>query len=199
MIDKNIVKKIGKYKWEIPIDTDKDMNVPGIIFSNDLMMEADLQEETINKVINVASLPGIVKASFAMPDIHYGYGFPIGGVAAFDIKEGIISPGGVGFDIACGVRLIKTDFEYNQVKKQIPILMENIFRNVPKGVGTKGRIKLSDKEMKEIFLKGALWSVQNNYGYEEDLAHIEENGIFKDANPDYVSKEAIERGREKVG
>lgn len=198
MDEKNVIK-IDNYKFEVIPDKEKGMNVPGIIFSDDSLMEAVLQEETINQVINVASLPGIVKASYAMPDIHYGYGFPIGGVAAFDMEEGIISPGGVGFDIACGVRILRTDFEYSDIKNKIALLMENIFRNVPKGIGTKGRLRLSDREMRDVFLKGALWPVKNNYGYEEDLAHIEENGTFSEADPDYVSREALERGRDQLG
>ncbi len=198
MDEKNVIKT-DDYKFEVVMDKEKGMNVPGIIFSNDLLMEKVLQEETINQVINVASLPGIVKASYAMPDIHYGYGFPIGGVAAFDMEDGIISPGGVGFDIACGVRILRTDFEFSDIKNKIAPLMENIFRNVPKGVGTKGRLKLSDREMKDIFLKGVLWTVKNNCGYEENLAHIEENGTFPDAVPDYVSMEALERGRDQLG
>ena len=199
-MDEKQVKKINDYKFEVILDRKKGMNVPGIIFSNDTLIETVLQDETINQVINVAALPGIVKASFVMPDIHYGYGFPIGGVAAFDIEQdGIISPGGVGFDIACGVRILKTDFEYNDIKNKIQLLMENIFRNVPKGVGTKGRLKLSDREMKDVFLKGAMWPVHNNYGYEEHLAHIEENGTFPEADPSYVSRDAIERGRDQLG
>ncbi|MDD3520627.1 MAG: RtcB family protein [Actinomycetota bacterium] len=198
MIDGQI-KKINDYKFEIVLDKGKGMNVPGIIFSNDKLIEAVLQEETINQVINVASLPGIVKASYAMPDIHYGYGFPIGGVAAFDLQQGVISPGGVGFDIACGVRVIKTDFEYGDIKNKIQMLMENIFMNVPKGVGTKGRLRLSDREMHDVLLKGALWTVNNNCGLEENLAHIEENGTFLEADPAHVSKEALQRGREQLG
>ena len=132
------IKKISDYKWELIVNKNLGMRVPGIIFSDKEIIEYTAQEETLKQVANVATLPGIINASYAMPDIHYGYGFPIGGVAAFDLDEGIISPGGVGFDIACGVRLLRTDLEYKDIKKNMELLMNNIFISVPKGMGTKG-------------------------------------------------------------
>ena len=152
------INKIHDYKWEIPIDKEYGMNVCGIIFSNKDLIEYASNEESIIQVMNVATLPGILKASYAMPDIHYGYGFPIGGVAAFDLNEGVISPGGVGFDIACGVRVLRTNFEFKDIEKKTSLLMENIFRSVPKGVGTKGRIKLSNKEMHNVLKKSFMGS-----------------------------------------
>lgn len=198
-MNKKQIKRINDYKYEIPLNRKDGMLVPGIVFSSRELIESVIEDETLNQVVNVAALPGIVKASFAMPDIHYGYGFPIGGVAAFDLDEGIISPGGVGFDIACGVRVLKTDFEHKDIKDKLGLLMENIYRNVPKGVGSKGRIRLSDKEMKEVLVKGAKWAVENRYGLEEDLNFIEEKGVYPGAEPRFVSREAIERGRDQLG
>ena len=193
------IRKINNFKFEISLDEMKGMNVPGIVFSDDKLMEIVLQEETLNQVINVATLPGIVKASFAMPDIHYGYGFPIGGVAGFDLENGIVSPGGVGFDIACGVRVLRTDFEHKDIKNKLELLLNNMFYSIPKGIGTRGRLRLTDKEMKAVLTKGALWAVKNKYGFEESLGCIEENGTFNEADFTHVSKEALNRGRDQLG
>jgi len=199
MKDKLEIKKINDYKWELVLNEDLQMKVPGIIFSDEDIIKYAEQEETLKQVANVATLPGIINASYAMPDIHYGYGFPIGGVAAFSLEDGIISPGGVGFDIACGVRLLRSDLEYKDIKNKLDLLMSEIFINVPKGIGTKGRIKLTEKEMVNIFKDGAIWAVKNGYGEEEDLNHIEENGKMEGAEPSNVSKEAIQRGFDQVG
>lgn len=193
------IKKISDFKWELTLNKNLGMRVPGIIFSDKEIIEYAEQEETLKQVANVATLPGIINASYAMPDIHYGYGFPIGGVAAFNMDEGVISPGGVGFDIACGVRLLRSDLEYKDIKKNMDSLMNNIFINVPKGIGTKGRIKLTEKEMVNIFKNGALWAVKSGYGEEEDLNYIEEKGCMDGAEPLNVSKEAIQRGFDQVG
>ena len=193
------IKKISDYKWELPLNKDFKMRVPGIIFSDKELLEHASQEETLAQVINVATMPGIVNASYAMPDIHYGYGFPIGGVAAFDMDDGVISPGGVGFDIACGVRLLRSDLEYKDIEKKMENLMGNIFTSVPKGIGTKGRIKLTEREINLIFKNGAVWAINNGYGDEEDKYHIEENGCMAGAEPLNVSREAIVRGFEQVG
>src|SRR5680860_134844 len=131
-MEKFKIKKISEYKWELAVNKDLKMRVPGIIFSDEELMDYMSKEETLSQVANVATLPGIVNASYAMPDIHYGYGFPIGGVAAFNMEEGIISPGGVGFDIACGVRLIRSDLEYKDIEKKLEQLMNDIFLSVPK-------------------------------------------------------------------
>lgn len=193
------IKKISDYKWELVLNKNLGMRVPGIIFSDKEMIEYTSEEETLLQVANVAALPGIVNASYAMPDIHYGYGFPIGGVAAFDMEEGIISPGGVGFDIACGVRLVRSDLEYRDVSGKLEQLMSSIFADVPKGIGTKGKIRLSEKEIKNIFTSGALWAIKNGYGEEKDRYSIEENGFMDGAEHSNVSKEAIIRGFEQVG
>ncbi|MCL5071453.1 MAG: RtcB family protein, partial [Actinobacteria bacterium] len=193
------IKKISDYKWELELNKEMGMRVPGIIFSDKELLDYASKEETLVQVANVANLPGILKASYAMPDIHYGYGFPIGGVAAFGTDEGIISPGGVGFDIACGVRLLRSDLEYKDVEKKLELLMSSIFSSVPKGIGKRGRIKLNNKEIFSIFEKGAVWAIQNGYGTEEDIYHIEENGRMEGSGPLNVSKEAVARGFDQVG
>jgi tRNA-splicing ligase RtcB len=185
--------------WEIPLHGG--MKVPGRIYTSRKMLEKYLQkDESVKQVVNVAHLPGIQKYSLAMPDIHWGYGFPIGGVAATDLEEGVISPGGVGYDINCGVRLVSTNIGYHQAEKRIKKLVENLFKNIPTGVGSSGAIrKLSSKEIKNIFLKGAGWAVENGYGEVEDLKFTEENGCLPQANPEVVSPRAIERGQDQAG
>ena len=198
-MEKYEIKKISDYKWELVLNKDLKMRVPGIIFSDKELIEYTEKEETLSQVANVATLPGIVNASYAMPDLHYGYGFPIGGVAAFNMDDGIISPGGVGFDIACGVRLIRSDIEYKDIENKLEHLMDDIFINVPKGIGTKGRISLSEKEINNIFKNGALWAIKNGYGEEKDEYRIEENGRMDGGEPSNVSREAITRGFNQVG
>ena len=175
-MEKYEIKKISEYKWELVLNKNLGMRVPGIIFSDKEMIDYTAKEETLSQVANVATLPGIVNASFAMPDIHYGYGFPIGGVAAFNLEEGIISPGGVGCDIACGVILIRSDLEYKDIEKKLEQLMNVIFTSVPKGIGTKGRIKLSEKELNNIFINGAVGEIKTGYGEEKNKNSIEKEG-----------------------
>ncbi len=190
---------IHDYLWEIPAQGG--MRVPGRIYSSRKMIEKYLQnDESIKQVVNVAHLPGIQKYSLAMPDIHWGYGFPIGGVAATDVQNGVVSPGGVGYDINCGVRLIRTNLHARQVEPQMQKLVETLFHNIPTGVGSSGAIrKLSPGEIKQILLKGAGWAVENDFGEEEDLLFTEENGCLKQADPEAVSSRAIERGQDQAG
>ncbi|GAG86149.1 unnamed protein product, partial [marine sediment metagenome] len=135
----------------------------------------------------------------AMPDIHWGYGFPIGGVAAFDINEGIISPGGVGYDINCGVRLLRTDLTEKDIEKRIKELVRALFNNIPSGVGSKGKIRIDEREVKEVLLNGAQWALRKGFGWKEDVDKIEEQGMLKGANPDKVSLRALTRGRPQLG
>ena len=193
------IKKINDYKWEIEKDKEYGMRVPGIIFANKQLLDHAINEKTIDQVVNVATLPGIIKASFAMPDIHYGYGFPIGGVAAFDEEEGIISPGGVGFDISCGVRIVRTDLSVEDIKGKLEDIMGVLSFNIPKGVGSKGKIKLSKNQLIQLLKEGVKWTVKNGYGWEEDRLFIEEKGCMEGANPDFVSNLAIDRGLDQVG
>jgi tRNA-splicing ligase RtcB len=194
-----VIKKISDYKWKVEIDESLGMRVPGIVFADENILEHAMSENTIDQVVNVATLPGIIEASFAMPDIHFGYGFPIGGVAAFDTEEGIISPGGVGFDISCGVRAMRTSLGLDDIGNRIKDLMQVLSYSVPRGLGKKGKIRLSGNEMKKLLSEGVKWAVKRNYGWEEDTCFIEEKGCMEDANPDYVGKTAIDRGSSQVG
>ncbi|MGE5497937.1 MAG: RtcB family protein, partial [Syntrophothermus sp.] len=176
------------------------MRVPGRIYISEPMLAGLINDEAVRQVLNVAHLPGIQKYSLAMPDIHWGYGFPIGGVAATDLNEGVISPGGVGYDINCGVRLAATNLDINSAGKRTGRLIENLFRNVPTGVGAAGAIKkLSEKELKKMLKNGAFWAVENGFGKEEDTFFTEESGRLSNADPDAVSKKAIERGLDQAG
>jgi tRNA-splicing ligase RtcB len=193
------IKKINNFKWEIAQNKNLGMRVPGIIFADKELLEQAEKERTIDQIVNVANLPGIIKASFAMPDIHYGYGFPIGGVAAFGMDEGVISPGGVGFDISCGVRILRTNLYVSDIKNKLEGIMYSLFASIPKGVGSKGKIKLSKPEMDRVFTQGVNWAIKNGYGWEEDRYFTEENGCMEGANPGYLSKQAFNRGNDQVG
>jgi tRNA-splicing ligase RtcB len=191
--------KVRENLWEIPA-TGK-MNVPGRIYISQKMIEKNLRDdEALKQVANVANLPGIQKYSLAMPDIHWGYGFPIGGVAATSLDDGVISPGGVGYDINCGVRLATTNLELNSVKKRIDKLVTKLFNAVPTGVGASGAIKkLSTADLKKVLSKGSTWALENNLGSSEDVSYTEESGTLKNADPSLVSTRAFERGADQVG
>ncbi len=193
------IEKIHDHLFEIPAQGN--MRVPGRIYANDAMMKTILEEdESLQQVINVAQLPGIQKYSLAMPDIHWGYGFPIGGVAATDYQSGVISPGGVGYDINCGVRLVRTDLTHQEIKPHLQKLVINLFNHIPTGVGSSGAIpKLGDKDMKRLLRQGMAWAVENGFGDPGDLTYAEEGGVLKDADPGAVSKRAIERGKPQLG
>ncbi len=191
--------KIDNYRWQIPQSYKPGMRVPGLIYASEDMLESLHEEQTPEQVANVAFLPGIVNFSLAMPDIHWGYGFPIGGVAAMDIKNGVISPGGVGYDINCGVRLLRTNLHETEVKLKINQLIDELFRNVPSGLGSEGKIKVSRKEMEQLMVEGSRWAVRHGLGYEEDLEVTEEGGCLKGANPSKISDKAIKRGMPQAG
>jgi tRNA-splicing ligase RtcB len=194
------IQQIDQYRYKLPRDYKPGMLTDGIIYSNQQLLEGLFKEKAIEQLANIASLPGVVGNVLAMPDIHWGYGFPIGGVAATNIdKSGVISPGGVGFDINCGVRLVKTDLFYNKIKPFLPKLLENLYHNIPAGIGSKGLLKLGPKEKTKILLKGAKWAVEKGYGTPQDIEHTEENGCLKEADPALVSKNAFERGKQQVG
>ncbi len=191
--------KIDDYRYKIPRSYKSGMKTDGIIYASERMLEKIKEDEAPEQVANVATLPGIVGYSLAMPDIHWGYGFAIGGVAAFDIKTGIISPGGVGYDINCGVRILRTNLKYDDIKERIKELIRALFENVPSGVGSTGKIRIDDREVKEVLVYGAQWALKKGFGWKEDIERIEEQGMLKGANPDKVSKRAIERGRPQLG
>ena len=175
------------------------MHVPGLIFTDDRMLEAIRRDDALYQVANVATLPGIVGRSIAMPDIHHGYGFAIGAVAAFDDSNGVISPGGVGYDINCGVRLIRSDLHVKDVLPRIEKLIDTMFNNVPSGVGSEGRLQLSNRELEDVLASGAGWAVRNSYGWEDDLDKTEAGGCIRENNPDLVSANAKKRGSGQLG
>lgn len=194
------LEKIDNYRWRIPKSYKPGMRVPGIVYADEKLLKDIYKDKALEQVANVAFLPGIVNASLAMPDIHWGYGFPIGGVAATDIEEGgVVSPGGVGFDINCGIRMVKTNFQYEDIKDKVKDLVYALFNNVPAGVGSKGDIRVSPKEEKEILVKGSRWAVEKGYGTQDDLECTEENGAIQGADPEAVSERAYERGKAQSG
>jgi len=186
------VNRIGVYEWEIPVGYVAGMRVPGRIFLSESLGKT-LEPGAVQQLANVATLPGILKHSLAMPDIHWGYGFPIGGVAAFLVDEGIISPGGVGFDINCGVRLLTTPLQQKDVAGRRD-LIEELFRAVPTGVGAKSALKVSPQSLEGMMVKGAKWAVGAGYGVERDLWRCEEGGFMKGADSRTVSARAQQRG-----
>ncbi|MDA3835334.1 MAG: RtcB family protein [Spirochaetales bacterium] len=191
------LRKIDDYRWEVP--KTGAMRVPGIIYSSASMLQAEKQEEPLKQVANVATLPGIIKASFAMPDMHWGYGFPIGGVAAFDMESGVISPGGVGYDINCGVRLATTSLVEKDVRPKLEQLVNSLYQNIPSGVGSTGSIKLSVSEEKKVLKQGTIWTVRQGFGTQSDIDHTEDGGCMPNADPDLISKRALERGLKQLG
>jgi len=191
--------KVDNNRFRIPKTYKPGMRTDGLIYASEVMIEKIKQDQAPEQIANVATLPGIVGYAMAMPDIHWGYGFPIGGVAAFDTEKGIISPGGVGYDINCGVRLLRTDLTHNDIKNRIQELVRSLFNNIPSGVGSKGKIRIDEKEVKEVLKNGAQWALKKGYGWKEDIEKIEENGALKGANPDKVSRRALERGRPQLG
>ena len=191
------LKKIDEYRWEI--ERYGDMNVPGRIYASDALIGDILRDRAPEQVANVGCLPGIVGASLAMPDIHWGYGFPIGGVAAFDYQDGVVSPGGVGYDINCGVRLMRTDVQHDQARDRIRDLISRLYRKIPSGVGASGSVTLSKQSERQVLIRGAHWAVENGFGIPEDVEYIEENGCMSNADPSTVSRRALERGRPQLG
>jgi tRNA-splicing ligase RtcB len=191
--------KLDDYHWTIPQDTLPGMRVPGLIFADEDLIKAIDADQTARQVANVAHLPGIVGHSLAMPDIHWGYGFPIGGVAAVDVENGVVSPGGVGYDINCGVRLLKTNLNRRDVEPLRHKLVEAFFANVPCGVGSRGKIKLTQADGRGLFTKGAGWMVERGFGRPEDLEFTEERGAMPGADPDSISPRAFQRGADQLG
>jgi len=193
------LEKIDDYRWRIPRSFMNGMRVPGLIYADEKLLKDIRHDKALQQVANVACLPGIMKYSLAMPDIHWGYGAPIGGVAAFDIEEGIISPGMIGYDINCGVRLIRTNLSEKDVAPKIDKLINALFSHVPAGIGSTSDIKVNDAEEKKIMMKGAAWAVERGYGTKEDLERTEEAGCMEGADPDKVSERAYERGKKQSG
>ena len=192
------LNRLEDYLWEIP--RQGGMRVPGRIYASEKLMAGLKGDNSLRQVMNVAHLPGIVGYSLAMPDIHWGYGFPIGGVAAISVDDGVISPGGVGYDINCGVRLVKTGLVFEQIKDKLTRIVETLFSMIPSGVGSEGAIpKLSKQDQKRLLRDGARWAVAEGYGNHEDLSHMEEGGRLASADAELISDRALERGLKQVG
>jgi tRNA-splicing ligase RtcB (3'-phosphate/5'-hydroxy nucleic acid ligase) len=199
MIERKHLQKIADYLWEIPKSFREDMRVPARIYALEEMIDTLTKDRSLEQLINVACLPGIVKASMVMPDVHEGYGFPIGGVAATEYPHGVISPGGIGYDINCGVRLLASDLYYNDVKNKLEFLSKEFYAQIPSGVGKGGAVKLSAKEMDKVLSHGAEWAVEKGYGEHADLERMESHGRLKTADPACVSDQAKKRGNDQLG
>jgi len=195
----NYVKKISDVEYRIDPIESKGMRVPVTIYANEELLSKMLSDRTIQQAINVATLPGVQKHVVVLPDGHEGYGFPVGGVAAMSVDDGVISPGGVGYDINCGVRLIRTNLDEKDVRPKLKDLVNELFRAVPSGVGSEGVVKLSNAELDEVLTEGVYWAIRNGYGWEEDAEVCEENGKMKGADPSKVSNMARKRGAPQLG
>ncbi|MBU2488194.1 MAG: RtcB family protein, partial [Proteobacteria bacterium] len=193
-----VLEKVSDYCFRIP--KTGAMRVPGLVYASEEMMGSLKKEGALAQVANVACLPGIVRASMAMPDIHWGYGFPIGGVAAFDEAQGgIISPGGVGYDINCGVRLMTTGLSRQDVAPRLQALVNELFRAIPSGVGTTGYVKLRTRDVRKVLTHGSQWALEQGMGEAGDLDRTEEGGAMAGADPHIVSERAVERGLKQLG
>ncbi|MCF8070250.1 MAG: RtcB family protein [Desulfobacterales bacterium] len=189
--------QLDDYRWELP--KSGNMRVAGRIISSKNLLRHVQQDESLKQLANIATLPGILKAAMGMPDMHWGYGFPIGGVAAFDWDTGVISPGGVGYDINCGVRLAITTFKESDVRPKLEDLVNALYRHIPSGIGSTGSIKLSRKEVKRVLVQGSRWAVHQGYGEDSDIEHTEEHGCMTNADPGEISDRAVERGLRQLG
>ncbi len=203
------LEKVDDYRWRIPTSYKQGMRVPGMIYADEKLLKDILKDKSLEQVANVAFFPGIVKYSLAMPDIHWGYGMPVGGVAATDPdQEGVISPGAVGYDINCGVRLVRTNLTEDDMGmvhvgavREPPLrkLMTALFNNIPCGVGVGGDVKTSYTQLKQVIKKGAAWAVEQGFGTKEDLLHTEANGYLEGADPETISERAYKRGKGQLG
>jgi tRNA-splicing ligase RtcB len=193
------LERVDTYRWRIPKHYNPDMQVPGMVYADEGLIEQIIGDNALQQVANVATLPGIVGHSLAMPDIHWGYGFPVGGVAATHAEYGVISPGGIGFDINCGVRLLATDLLHEQIRSRVDKLADELFNNLPSGVGGAGMHQLNAGDMRAVMVRGAAWAVEEGYGFAEDLEVTEEHGCLAGADPDTVSDTALQRGMKQLG
>ncbi len=192
------IQKVSDTVWEIPTTYKEGMRVPARIYATEKLLR-EMDDGVFDQVTNVATLPGIVKYALCMPDGHWGYGFPIGGVAAMDAGMGVISPGGIGFDVNCGMRLVLTNLTYDEVKPHLRQLVDKLFERVPAGVGSTGFVKLSKGEFRHVVEQGGRWCVKHGYGWEEDLARTEEGGCIRGAEASKISNRAVERGYRQIG
>src|SRR3989344_4223889 len=198
-ITKDNLRKINDYTWKIPKSYRKDMRVPAIIFASEKMLLEILSDRSLEQLVNVATLPGIRKAAFVMPDAHEGYGFPIGGVAATRYPDGVISPGGIGYDINCGVRMLRSTVSFEELKPHLEKLAKHLYREIPSGVGHSGSLKLGTDKLDNVLQEGAHKVIKEGYGEEIDTHYIESYGVLENADPASVSEHAKERGRDQLG
>jgi tRNA-splicing ligase RtcB len=199
MVSKQDLKQVSPLVWEVPASFRQDMRVPGRVYADEALLEAALGDRAMEQLVNTTTLPGIVKYALAMPDMHQGYGFPIGGVAATALPDGVISPGGVGYDINCGVRLLTTGIEAEALAPHMPALMTALFENVASGVGAKGGLRLNRSELAEVLEQGAAWAVRRGYGVAEDTLRTEDEGYMAEADASALSPRATERGLDQIG
>ncbi len=195
----DMFSKISDFEWEISPDFRSDMRVPVRVFASWSLIQDTLSDKSIEQAINVSTLPGLVEAVMVMPDMHQGYGFPIGGVAAADMEDGVVSPGGIGYDINCGVRLLASRITASEIKPLLPDLATKINQYCPSGVGVGSQLKLTKDELREACVKGARWAKAEGYASAEDIRHTEGNGYLEGADPDKLSERALERGRTQLG
>lgn len=198
-MEKAQLLRLAEYLWEIPQGYRADMRVPARIYALESLLEPMLADRSLEQLVNVATLPGIVGAAMVMPDAHEGYGFPIGGVAATCYPDGVISPGGIGYDINCGVRLLVSELYFEDVQNKLEALSKELYAQIPSGVGKGGAVKLSEKEMDAVLSQGAEWAVRQGMGRPEDLLHIESHGRLAEADPGCVSEAAKMRGHDQLG
>jgi len=199
MVTKKNLQKITDYLYEIPQSFREDMRVPARIYTSEKMLDDVFQDKSLEQLVNMTTFPGIVRYALAMPDIHEGYGFPIGGAAAVKISDGVISPGGVGYDINCGVRVLASEISYKEAKPHLVNLMDKIFRQVPSGTGKGGEVKLGKEAMSNVLERGVPWAVEKGFGNSEDIEVCEEEGSMKGAKSGCVSDRAKARGRDQLG
>ena len=193
------IEALDAYRFRIARDERRGMRTEVIVYASQALIDQIRKDQSLEQAMNVATLPGIVGVSLAMPDIHQGYGFPIGGVAATDIETGVVSPGGVGFDINCGVRLVRTNLTQDQVRPRLREVVNQLFRDIPCGTGSEGPIRLSNQQLDQVLIEGARWAVRQGYGAEQDVVFAEEGGCLPSADPEKVSAKAKERGRPQLG
>jgi tRNA-splicing ligase RtcB len=193
------LEKVDEWRWRLPKSYDGRMRVDGLIYASEKMLRDVRMDKTPQQVANVATLPGIVGASLAMPDIHWGYGFPIGGVAAMREADGVVSPGGVGYDINCGVRLMSTALAVDDLRDKVRPLLQSLFDAIPCGIGTKSKLRLSEADLKKVLRDGSAWAVAQGLGDEGDLERTEAGGSLAGADPGALSSRALERGRPQLG
>jgi tRNA-splicing ligase RtcB len=198
-MNKRDFRRINDYLWEIPQDFREDMRVPARLYASEALLEETMRDQSLDQLVNTATLPGIVKHALAMPDIHQGYGFPIGGVVATELPHGVISPGGVGYDINCGVRLLGTNAIFEEIEPHLDDLATALYYNCPSGVGKKGHLRLSQQELEELVVEGSRWALKKGYARREDVERTEEGGRLAGADPGQVSPRAKQRGMPQVG